>query len=172
VSPFLPLLLLAVWLLAWGEVSVANLASGIVLVAALLLAFPARLRSNRRSRLHPVAMLRLVLYVGRELVVSNALVTREILTPRSRIRTGVIGHRLEDGSDVALTLIANILALTPGTMTVDVTRDPPTLYVHFLLLSDVEEARRTIVRLERLVVAAIGERPPRARAADDQGGEP
>ena len=56
-----------------------------------------------------------------------------------------------------LTLIANIIALTPGTMTVDVTPDPPMIYVHFLLLSDVAEARRAVARLERLVVAAIGD---------------
>ena len=171
-SLFLPLLLLAVWLLAWGEVSLGNVLSGIVLAAALLLAFPPRLRSVGRARLHPLATVRLVLYVARELVVSNALVTREVLTRRSRIRTGVIGHDVADVSDLAVTLIANIIALTPGTMTVDVTRDPPTLYVHFLLLSDVEEARRTIRRLERLVVDAIGERSPSAGSADDRGGPP
>jgi multisubunit Na+/H+ antiporter MnhE subunit len=55
-----------------------------------------------------------------------------------------------------LTLMAHVIALTPGTMTVEATSDPPVLYVHFLLLDDLAEARRSLARLERLAVAALG----------------
>ena len=106
-------------------------------------------------RVHPIALARLVGYVIAQLVVSNVLVAREIVSRRSRVRTGVVGYRVQQPSDLTLTLMSNILALSPGTMPVDVTHDPPMLYVHFLLLSDVEDARRTIGRLERLVVAAV-----------------
>jgi multicomponent Na+:H+ antiporter subunit E len=88
--------------------------------------------------------------------VSSALVAREIVSPRSRVRTGVVAYRVQQPSDLTLTLMSNILALAPGTMPVDVTHEPPVLYVHFLLLSDVEDARRRMLRLERLVVDAVG----------------
>ena len=152
-----PVLLVGLWLLAWGDITVANIVSGIAVAAALLVAFPSGRLARPRSRIHLLAVGRLLLYVLGQLVVSNVLVAREILSRRSRIRTGVIAHRVQHPSDAGLTLIANVIALTPGTMTVDVTREPPIIYVHFLLLSDVDEARRAIARLERLVVAAIGD---------------
>ena len=150
--------LLALWLLAWGEISVANVVSGIALIVVLMLAFPSPRNRVPRVRVHPIAMARLVAYVTGQLVVSNVLVAREIVSRRSRIRTGVVGYRVQQPSDLTVTLMSNILALAPGTMPVDVTHDPPTLYVHFLLLSDVEDARRRMARLETLVVAALGTR--------------
>ena len=132
---FLPLLLVGLWLLAWGDITVANIVSGLAVAAALLVAFPPGRPGRPRSRIHLFAVGRLLLYVLGQLVVSNVLVAREILSRRSRIRTGVIAHRVQHPSDAGLTLIANVIALTPGTMTVDVTRDPPIIYVHFILLS-------------------------------------
>src|SRR5262245_731802 len=153
---YLGAFLLALWLLAWGELSVANIVSGVALIVVLMLAFLSP--RDRDTRVHPFAMVRLLVYVLGQLVVSNWLVAREIVSPRSRVQTGVVGYRVQQPSDLTLTLMSNILALAPGTMPVDVTNDPPTLYVHFLLLSDVEDARRRMARLETFVVAAVGTR--------------
>jgi multicomponent Na+:H+ antiporter subunit E len=149
-------LLVCFWLLAWGHVSVANVASGIVVAAGLLIAFPPHRRTVAGPSISPVGAVRLVLYVLGQLVPSNVLVTREILSRRTRIRTGVLAYPLEQPSDAVLSLMAHVIALTPGTMTVEATSDPPVLYVHFLLLNDLAEARRTLARLERLAVAALG----------------
>jgi multicomponent Na+:H+ antiporter subunit E len=153
-------LLVSFWLLAWGQVSVANVASGIVVAAALLLAFPPHRRTVSGRSISPMGTARLVLYVLGQLVPSNVLVTREILSRRSRIRTGVLAYPLEQPSDAVLSLMAHVIALTPGTMTVEATSDPPVLYVHFLLLHDLTEARRSLARLERLAVAALGRPAP------------
>lgn len=67
---------------------------------------------------------------------------------------GVLAYPLQQPSDAVLSLMAHVIALTPGTMTVEATSDPPVLYVHFLLLDDIEKARRTVAGLERLAVAA------------------
>lgn len=149
-------LLVLLWLLAWGEASLANLVSGFVVAGVLLVAFPPGRMSHPRSRFSVTGWARLALHLLVQLVISNVLVTREILSRRSRMRTGVLAYHVERPSDLVLTLIANIVALSPGTMTVEVTRDPAVIYVHFLLLRDVDEARRAVARLEALVVAAIG----------------
>ena len=149
-------LLVVFWLLAWGEVSVANVASGVVVAAVLLVAFPPHRRTEAGPKVSPLGAARLVLYVLGQLVPSNVLVTREILSRRSRIRTGVLAYTLQHPSEEVLTLMAHVIALTPGTMTVEATREPAVLYVHFLLLEDVDRARRTVARLERLAAAALG----------------
>jgi multicomponent Na+:H+ antiporter subunit E len=149
-------LLVAFWLLAWGEVSVANVASGLLLAGVLLAVFPPRRRVGGDPRVSVVGTAKLVLYVLGELVPSNVLVVREVVSRRSRIRTGVLAYRVQHPSDEVMSLMAHVIALTPGTMTVEATREPAVLYVHFLLLDDLEQARRTVARLERLAVAALG----------------
>ena len=74
----------------------------------------------------------------------------------TRVRTGVITYEMRSRSDWVTTLVANIIALTPGTMTVDATRDPHVLTVHFLLFDDEQRAHDAIATLERLVVGAVG----------------
>ena len=165
-------LLVSFWLLAWGHVSVANLVSGIVVAAGLLVAFPPHRPAVPGPTISPLGTARLVLYVLGQLVPSNVLVTREILSRRARIRTGVLAYTLEQPSDAVLSLMAHVIALTPGTMAVEATSDPPVLYVHFLLLDDLAKARRTVARLERLAVAALGRsRPQRDQTlATPEGG--
>ncbi len=147
-------LLVVIWVLAWGAFTAVNVIVGALLAALLLLTFPPTDATARfRLRIRPVAVARLVLYLGAQLVISNVLIAREILSRRSRIRTGVIVHAIPSSSDWVLTLVANAIALAPGTMTVEATSNPSVLHVHFLLLHDVDAARRKLDRLTRLVIA-------------------
>ncbi|HET7655189.1 MAG TPA: Na+/H+ antiporter subunit E [Acidimicrobiales bacterium] len=150
-------LLVAVWLLAWGRFDVVHVLVGLVLAVVLFVAFPMVPSGRRRIALslRPVGVARLLWHVVVQLVRSNLLMTREIVSRRSRIHTGVIHYALESPSDLVLTLVANIIALSPGTMTVDATRDPRTISVHFLLLEDVSAAERSLAHLERLVAGAV-----------------
>lgn len=159
--------LVVLWLLAWGEVSPGRVIAGIAVAVGLLIAFPSDPRpvGRPRPKIHVVPSLKLVWYVLTQLVTSNILVAREIITPGSGVKTGVLAHPLDDASDEAMSLIANIIALTPGTMTVELTKNPNVLYVHFLLLDDVDAARRSISHLEALVCAAVASTQP-ASAAD------
>jgi multicomponent Na+:H+ antiporter subunit E len=163
--------LVALWLLAWGSISLAKIAAGVVLAVGLLLLFPSSRAPTPELRFRPVASLRLVGYVLVQLVTSNLLVAREVLARRSNVRTGVIAHPMGDAPDAAVALLANLIALTPGTMTVEATRSPACVYVHVLLLDDVDGARRAIGALDRLVSGALGIDPDHGRAAH-QGDEP
>jgi len=153
-------LLVTLWLLAWGEFSVANVVSGIVVATGLLAAFPTT-RVSRRN-LHPSlsGIARLGLYIVTQLVISNVVVTREILRRRTRLAPGVLAHRLVCPSDEVVTVMTSVISLSPGTMTADVDPDGTTLYVHFLLLRDIDAARAGLARLEGLVIAALGARNP------------
>ena len=156
-------MLLAIWLLAWGSLSWANVLSGLAVALALLVAIPGIRRRSHMPVVRPVALARLAVRLGRDLVVSNVLLTREVLAPRPRIRTGVVRVPLPECTDELLTLLANLVALTPGTMPVDVRRDPPEIMIHVLHLRSIDEVRRDIWSLRDLVVRAFGS--PEAVAA-------
>jgi multicomponent Na+:H+ antiporter subunit E len=158
-------LLVALWLLAWGELSAANLVSGVAVAVALLLAFPLAPTPDRPIRPNVLGIARLAWYVATQLVTSNVVVAREIVRRRPAVTQGVLQHRLETaGDELVITMMTSIIALSPGTMTVDVDRDAAVLYIHFLLLTDVDAARAGLIRLERLVRGAVSPRPRRAAA--------
>ena len=152
-------LLVVLWLLAWGDFSVANLVSGVVVAVALLLSCPSAPRTSDSTRLDVLGALRLGAYVVTQLVLSNLVMTRAILLYRSAAQPGVLAHVLHQPSEEVVTVMTSIIALSPGTMTVDVDRASSTIYVHFFRLTDIDAARSALDRLERLVVGAISAVP-------------
>jgi multicomponent Na+:H+ antiporter subunit E len=149
------LVLVALWLLAWGDATLANVISGVAVASALLVAFPPARRVE--VRINPVGAVRLIGYVVTQLLISNLVMARQILRIHPTMHPGVLAHRLQTPSEEVITVMSSVIALSPGTMTVDVDEDSTTIYVHFLLLHDVAAARASLARLECLTVRAISE---------------
>ena len=148
-------LLAALWLLAWGQVTLGNVVSGVAVAVVLLVAFPPGPRGEPRVRFRPAGVARLAGYVGLQLITANFFMAREILRRHPSINQGVLAHRLQRPSDELVTVMTSVIALSPGTMTADVDRASTTIYVHFLLLRDVQAARASLARLEQLATRAI-----------------
>ena len=158
-SPLHVLWLLAVWLALWGTLSVANVVSGLV-VALLVVRFLCPAAPAGTGRVRPVATARLLAYFAVKLVEANVIVAWEVLTPRNRIVEGIVAVPLRTSSDVLLTVIADAITLTPGTLTVHVHREPAVVYVHVLHLEAAEKVRAEVQHLEDLVLAAFGPSDP------------
>jgi multicomponent Na+:H+ antiporter subunit E len=159
-------LLVTLWLLAWGEISLANVLSGTAVAGALLLAFPARRRRGAKLRFSAAGILRLAAHVATQLTISNIVMVRQILRRRTGAAPGVLAHRLQTPSEEVLTLMTSIIALSPGTMTADITQDSSVVYVHFFHLKDRRAAHASLELLERLVVDAIAPTVPNARQTE------
>ena len=148
-------LLTALWLLAWGEISAANVLSGVAVAAILLVALPPSTSRSAPARVNAPAVARLAGYIAVQLVTSNVQMIREVLRWRSTTQPGVLAHRLRHPSEHVVTVMTSVIALSPGTMTVDVDRTSSIIYVHFLFLHDIDAARAALERLERLASKAI-----------------
>ena len=99
---------------------------------------------------------RLGAYFLYELVVSSLQVAWDVITPGHRSRPGIIAVPLELEEPIQITVLANLISLTPGTLSLDVSPDGKTLYVHEMFLDDADEARRAIkTGFERLVREAM-----------------
>jgi multicomponent Na+:H+ antiporter subunit E len=142
--------LVAVWVALWGDLTVANVVGGVLVGGVLLLVFPDA--GPRQPRyLDPLAALRFLGYFAVRLVEATALVAWEVLTPRPwRLNEAVVAVPIYGASDAVVTLIANAISLTPGTLTLEVRRGPEaaTLYVHMLHFRSVEQVRREVEELE------------------------
>ncbi|RNL83871.1 Na+/H+ antiporter subunit E [Halostreptopolyspora alba] len=89
-----------------------------------------------------------VVFFGWELVVANATVAWEVITPGSALKPGITEVPLRCRTDLEIATMANLITLTPGTLTVAITRDPPTLYVHATHAGDPDSFRESLDELE------------------------
>lgn len=146
-----------VWVALWGNFSAANLIAGLAVGVVALLTVPSRPPTRERGRMtvRPVATLRFLLFFLWALVHASAIVAWEVITPANRIHEGIVALPLRTQSYGVATLIANAISLTPGTLTIEVSRSPLVLYVHVLHLRQVDQVRRELRRLETLALRAF-----------------
>lgn len=79
-----------------------------------------------------------------DLAASCVQVAHDVLTPRHRSRPGVIGVPLDAATPLEITTVANLITLTPGTLTLDVSEDRRTLWVHAMFVEDADALRREL----------------------------
>ncbi len=165
--------LTAVWVALWGDVAVGTLLGGAAVALGVVTAFRDDLE-HLSLRVRPLAALRFVGYFAVQLLESNRVVAVEIVTPPLHIREGIVAVALQGASPGLVTLVANAVTLTPGTLTLEVDRrdDGYVLYVHVLHLRTVEEVRRDVRTLEYLAVRAFGSSAAAAAARDPRSAEP
>ncbi|NJN18475.1 MAG: cation transporter [Oscillochloris sp.] len=88
-----------------------------------------------------------------EIVKSNIAVAKAVLSPQLKLDPGIIAIPLDLKSDAGITTLANLTTLTPGTVTLDVSSDRKTLYIHAFSVGDPETLRReTKAAFERRVL--------------------
>jgi multicomponent Na+:H+ antiporter subunit E len=85
-----------------------------------------------------------LLFFHWELTIASLRVVYDILTPRHRMRPAIIAVPLDLRTDSEITLLANLITLTPGTLSLDISPEKDILYIHAMYVDDVEEFRRNI----------------------------
>ncbi len=147
------------WSALWGSFTWANLLGGVAVAIGVLTV--ARLPMTGREaqgavRIRPLWALWFLIYFAVKVVQSNVMLAWEVVTPRNSIKPGILALDLRDCSDAVVTLIANALTLTPGSLTIEVRRRPTTIYVHVLHLHNPERVRAEMTALAKLAIRAFG----------------
>jgi len=161
-----------VWVGLWGSVTPANVLGGLGVGAGLVVLLPLT-EVSRQGIVRPVALLRFLGFFAFDLVRASLRVAGQALRPRLRMRQAVVAVPVRGASDRLLTLLANVISLTPGTLTLEVDRPRSTLYIHVLDIGEgpdaVERVRASIVQLERLAILAVGSGECRQALTEDTG---
>ena len=91
-----------------------------------------------------------------ELLVSSLRVVWDVVTPTHLSRPGIIAMPLDARSEGEILLVASLISLTPGSLSLDVSPDRKTLYVHAMFADDPELLRWQLKQgLERRVIEAM-----------------
>lgn len=152
----LNLLLAVVWLLLTGEFAPGNLGLGFALGYGLLLASRGALPATTYfSKVFQVCGF--VAFFLWELIKANVRVAYDILTPTHHMRPAIVAIPLDVTSDAEIVLLANLITLTPGTLSLDVSADRTILYVHAMYVDDVDAFRASVKGgFERRVQELLG----------------
>lgn len=135
------LLLALAWTAVNGEFSGGQLAVGLLL--GTLITLFVRGPGNDYLR-KAILLLAFIGFFLKELVVANLRMARDVLSPRPRFSPGVIAVPLDLESEGEITAFANLLTLTPGTLSLDISRDNKVLYIHDMYAADAEASRRAV----------------------------
>ncbi len=153
---FLANLLLALtWAAMTGDVTEGSILTGFVL-GYVILYFLQDLLGLSLKTLKILPLAKLAGFFLWDLTAASLRVAHDVVTPKHRMRPGVIAFPLEAKTDVEITLLAGLISLTPGTLVLDVSPDRGRLYIHVMYLDDPDALRREIKEgLERRLLEVM-----------------
>ncbi len=143
------------WASLIGSFSLGSLATGFVVgYVALWVARP--LFGDNTYFLRVYRVVRLAALFLYELLVSSLRVAWDVVTPAHLSKPGIIAMPLDAKGDTEILLVASLISLTPGTLSLDVSPDRKTLYVHGMFVEDPEALKQELKQgMERSVIEAM-----------------
>jgi multicomponent Na+:H+ antiporter subunit E len=159
--------LVFMWILLWGEFSLANVVGGVLVATVLLIAVPRPKVHADTPHVRPLAVVSLVGWFLWKLFEANLKVALEVVRPpgKARIDPAIVAIPLPGCPDGVTTAVANFITLTPGTLTVEVDPQGPVLFVHVMQFESTEGTRAEVYEIERRIVAAVGTAAAREASA-------
>ena len=161
--------LMVLWVGLWQDLSIANVLSGLAVgVGVLLVARESLVRAQgdeHRARISWWRSIHFAGFVIYKLVEANLYLAWEIVTKENSINVGVVAVPLRTESRMAEMVVANVITLTPGTITIESLGSPAVLYVNVMHLHHLDEVRRDLLQIEELSVRAFGSGAARRQLA-------
>lgn len=139
----LNILLATVWIFLTGDLNFQNFVEGFVIGFAIIFVTKNVTATSPYVRKIP-KIIEFVFYFIYELIVANIKVTIDIITPKHRMTPAIIAVPLTIDKNFEITLLANLITLTPGTLSLDLSSDKKILYVHSMYVDDPEKFRDSI----------------------------
>ncbi|MFU8848405.1 MAG: Na+/H+ antiporter subunit E [Opitutales bacterium] len=128
-----------VWASLLGAFDFLTLLSGFALGLGLF-----RLTLNKPSlnyRKSIYGLLRFSIFYLKEILLSNLRIAIDVLRARPAIQPGIVVLNVDHLSPRATVVVANLITMTPGTLSLDMDEHNRFLYVHCLYLQDPEQTR-------------------------------
>jgi multicomponent Na+:H+ antiporter subunit E len=128
-----------VWMFLSVSFTSQSFIIGYLLGLLVIFAFR-RFFSSRFYLLRVTAVINLLFLFLKELILANISVLKTILRPKLDFQPGIFALPTDLKTDWEITLLANLITLTPGTLVMDVSYDNKILYIHAIDIPDVDQA--------------------------------
>ena len=135
----LNLLLAVTWAALWGSFTMAQFLVGFGVGFVTLLITQPLFGAPSGYYLRAWRVVRLILYFLYDLLLSSFRVAYDVLTPTDYSNPALLEMPLDVKSDIEILLVTNLISLTPGTLSIDITPDRKTLIVHAMFADNPEQ---------------------------------
>lgn len=149
------LLLALMWAVLTGNIGGMNLLFGFFIGYLVLGVMQRQVPVLRGYTRRLPKLIRFIFFFVKELVTANLTVAFDIITPVWHMKPGVIALPLDAKTEVEITMVANFISMTPGTLSLDVSDDRRVLYIHAMFLDDEQELRENLKYMERRVLEIL-----------------
>ncbi|MBB4119298.1 multicomponent Na+:H+ antiporter subunit E [Mesonia hippocampi] len=137
------ILLTFIWVAITGDFQFANYVFGFVLSFVIMYLVTRGKESAKYFKIIP-KLIAFVFFFFYELIKANLQVAFDVITPKFYMKPGIVSVPLDAETNLEITLLANLITLTPGTLSLDVSHDKKVLYIHAMYISDKEEFIKSI----------------------------
>ena len=149
------LILAQVWVGMTGGFTPLNFVLGFAL-GYVTLVFSQRVLGSTSYFVKGAQLVSFAGFFARELVLANLRVAYDVITPGFHMRPAIVAVPLDAKTDAEITMLANLITVTPGSFSLEVSADRTVLYVHAMYVDDPEVYRREIKEgLERRVLELL-----------------
>ncbi len=132
---FLNILLSFVWVALTGHLNYSNFIFG-YLLGFFILWLVERTGNNKEYFLRVPKIITFTIRFIYDMLKANLEVTFDLITPKLYTEPGIIAYPLSATTDFEITMLSNIIALTPGTMVIDLSEDRKVIYIHVMYLKN------------------------------------
>lgn len=133
------ILLSMIWIALTGILAISNFIFGFILSFVIMWVVKSGDTEQKKYFVVIPRVISFVFYFLYELIKANIQVAYDVITPTFYMTPGIVCVPLDAKTDLEITLLANIISLTPGTLSLDVSDDRKVLYVHSMYIKDKEE---------------------------------
>ncbi len=110
-----------------------------------------------KRRIRFLKLLQFVLFYVKEFFICNIRVAKDVLSTNPAIRPGFVVVPLRELGDLEILALANLISMTPGTLTIDISADKKKIFIHSMYVDDPEKLRREVKnQLEARIVEIVG----------------
>jgi multicomponent Na+:H+ antiporter subunit E len=138
------ILISLLWTLLTGKVTLWNMVIGYFLGYFSLMLLNPVSGTQATYFKKTLQFIRFSLFFTKELIACSYRVAVDVIKPLPHMRPGVIGIPLDCETDLEITMLANVITLTPGTLSLDVSEDRKTLYIHAMYVINADDLRKEI----------------------------
>src|SRR5690606_7084264 len=152
----LNILLTFVWVALTGQLGYTNFVFGYALGFFILWMVNKSVNASTEYFYRVPKIFAFILLFFYDLMKANYEVTKDVITPNYNMKPGIIKYEMEAKTDFEITVLANMIALTPGTVVVDLSKNKKFMYIHVMYLTNKEEyIERLSNRIERKLLEII-----------------
>ncbi|MCB1214042.1 MAG: Na+/H+ antiporter subunit E [Deltaproteobacteria bacterium] len=135
---------------SWGHLSFG------FLLGYIILKFTHRDEEGPRYFSKLWSLLELSVFFFKELFSASFRVAYDVVTPTHHMKPAIIQYPLKAESGLEITLLANLISLTPGTLSLDVRPNQKLLFIHTMYLTKPEDLIKEIAEgFERRVIKLL-----------------